>query len=423
MVVSIALHAILLVAALSFVAVTVVVKGDNKFESPQVERPKMPPKKLQVPVKIKKQQRKPKLRQRIVVKSKVRNMPEIKMPEISGIKGGLGAGVGAGLGDAGSVGFSMPEIEVFGVRSKGEKVLLALDTDRLILQDEVGGVPAYTIIKEELKKIIDGFSPTTLFNVAVFEHHVTIMLFPKMMPATRENKAQVAKWLDPLNKSGEGTKTENFGSKTLGPGGTTIADDFDGGELKPVEWPGSSRYWYTPIGIAAKEQADTIFVLTGWWGVQRYLKGEVVWPPEKKKKWEELYQQARQLLAEENKKRAARGEEPKVLRDPAQHIREYFPEKFDSVVWTTPPTYVYTPRDFAKSIQYLQKEYASKSPTTSGLSRKKKNLSVNIIFFARKDGVDEQAPQINSFQQIARLCNGEFRVLAGLEAIKSSASR
>lgn len=45
-VISIALHAILLVAALSFVAVTVVVKGEKKFEAKQVNRPKMPPRKL-----------------------------------------------------------------------------------------------------------------------------------------------------------------------------------------------------------------------------------------------------------------------------------------------------------------------------------------------------------------------------------------
>ncbi|MEN8256077.1 MAG: hypothetical protein ABFR33_11480, partial [Verrucomicrobiota bacterium] len=138
-VVSIALHLILLLIAGTFVAVTVVTKNEKKFEVKQVNRPKMPPKKLQVPVKIKKQKRKPKLRQRIVVKTKVQNMPDIKMPEITGIKGGLGAVGNAGLGDAASIGFNMPEINVFGVRSKGEKVFLALDTDAQIMHDKVGG--------------------------------------------------------------------------------------------------------------------------------------------------------------------------------------------------------------------------------------------------------------------------------------------
>ena len=61
----------------------------------------MEPKKLQVPVKIKKQHRKPKLRQRIVVEAKVQNYPDIQMPEISAVKGGLGE-----AGDAAMGGFS-----------------------------------------------------------------------------------------------------------------------------------------------------------------------------------------------------------------------------------------------------------------------------------------------------------------------------
>ena len=55
-VVSIGVHALLLVLALSFVAVTVIQKEEKKFEAKQVTRPKMPIKKLQVPVNVKKKQ-------------------------------------------------------------------------------------------------------------------------------------------------------------------------------------------------------------------------------------------------------------------------------------------------------------------------------------------------------------------------------
>ncbi len=88
MVVSLAVHAVLLVVALSFVAVTVIKKDDQKFESRQVSRPKMELKKLRVPVKIKKKRPKPRLRKQITVKARANHMPEIKMPEIVGIKGG-----------------------------------------------------------------------------------------------------------------------------------------------------------------------------------------------------------------------------------------------------------------------------------------------------------------------------------------------
>ena len=63
-------------------------------------------KKLQVPVNIKKKKiQKPKLRKRIVVKPKLnQTIPDIKMPEISGVKGGLGNASGGLGGGAGGLG-------------------------------------------------------------------------------------------------------------------------------------------------------------------------------------------------------------------------------------------------------------------------------------------------------------------------------
>jgi hypothetical protein len=82
---SLAIHAILIVAALSFVAVRVIVKDDQTFEAQKINRPRMKLKKLTVPVNIKKKKiQKPKLRKTIVSKPKTRSL-DIKMPEISGV--------------------------------------------------------------------------------------------------------------------------------------------------------------------------------------------------------------------------------------------------------------------------------------------------------------------------------------------------
>jgi len=88
MIVSLVIHAVLILVAISFVAVRVIVKEEPSFEAKRVKRPKMPPKKIQVPVNVKKRKPKPRLRKRIVVNKKT--LTDIKMPEISGIKGGLG---------------------------------------------------------------------------------------------------------------------------------------------------------------------------------------------------------------------------------------------------------------------------------------------------------------------------------------------
>jgi hypothetical protein len=191
--VSLGIHAVLIVVALSFVAVSVIQKEEKVFEAKPVNRPKMQLKKLQVPVNIKKKKmKKPRLRKRIVVQPKMNSsMPDIKMPEISGLKGGLGGGEAGGLGGAGGVGFSMPEINVFGIKGKGEKVFIALDADARMMRDEVGGMRAYTIIKDEVHKIISGLPPTALFNVAVFEHSGGYSLFPSMVSANSVNVARV----------------------------------------------------------------------------------------------------------------------------------------------------------------------------------------------------------------------------------------
>jgi hypothetical protein len=110
MMVSIVIHTIFVVVALSFVAVQVIVREDQTFEAQAVKRPKMKLKKLTVPVNIKKKKiQKPKLRKMIVAKPKNKSM-DLKMPEISGIKGGTGYMDEGGLG---GLGFGM-EMDLFG---------------------------------------------------------------------------------------------------------------------------------------------------------------------------------------------------------------------------------------------------------------------------------------------------------------------
>jgi len=113
--VSLGIHAVLIVVALSFVAVTVINKPEQTFDAVKVKRPKMALKKLQVPVKIKKKKvQQPKLRKRIVSTPKNKSM-DIRMPEISGIKGGMGYMDGGG--GLGGIGFSL-DLNLFG-KNKG----------------------------------------------------------------------------------------------------------------------------------------------------------------------------------------------------------------------------------------------------------------------------------------------------------------
>ena len=69
--VSLAIHGVLILVAVSFVAVRVIIKEEKTFEAKPISRPRLKLKKLTVPVNIKKKKiQKPKLRKTIVSKPK-----------------------------------------------------------------------------------------------------------------------------------------------------------------------------------------------------------------------------------------------------------------------------------------------------------------------------------------------------------------
>jgi hypothetical protein len=207
MVVSLAIHAILIVVALSFVAVTVITKDEKKFEGKEVVRPRQQLKKLKVPVKMNKKKPKPKLRKRLVAKKVNRKVPEFKMPEITGIKGGV-----AGMGDGGgveSIGFTMPEIDFFGAKASGEKVVFVVHFGPATISARGGGEgeTKYTpysrmtglTIRNRLEDLIDGLPDYTLFNVIAYYAGDAWAMEPNLQLATAANKQKVKDWMEPVN--------------------------------------------------------------------------------------------------------------------------------------------------------------------------------------------------------------------------------
>jgi hypothetical protein len=313
----------------------------------------------------------------------------------------------------------MPEIEVFGVKSKGEKVFLILDSREYIMYDEVGGIKGYTIIKEELSRIIDSLPPTTLFNIAVFDVGSRYVLFPSMVPANQANVAKIGKWLEPLNKVTKGMKANDFGPKTLGPGGHRIVEDLKVGKIQ------KNRSWYPPVAEAMKQQADTVFLLTSIFGWQLDWGDYMPMGSAAEKKYEECYQKALKLLEEDNRIRLAKGEGPRVINKESrwEMNKAYFP---DVEFPHREVKYWYTPRDFQNAFNTIRKKYEpSTGQLSSGLKKKKKNaFSLNIIeFIPEKDGGEFQYRydrSIPKYKALANRLNGQFRTVKGLEGIKSS---
>ncbi len=433
-VISLGIHALFFIIAITFVAVTVITREEQKFEAKPVNRPKMQLKKLQVPVEVKKKkQQKPKLRKRIVVKPKMnQNMPDIKMPEISGVKGGLGSAGAGGLGGGGGVGFSMPEIEIFGIKGKGEKIVLVLDGGADMMRDKIGGIEAYTIIKEELIRIVEELPPTALFNVIVFDWDRDALAFPNLVPASDTNVQKLKGWLTPLNAVKRGMGDSDWGIKTIGPGGVENREKLVAGKFKFPSKVGATddnaeidvRAWYRPAMQAHKMGADTIFILSDGWDLQRVPTGKAKSREEWDKtaagqKWAESHRKGLKMLDEDNKQRAAAGKPPKVLPRNEWAINgEYFPdiEKPPSPEW-----YYYEAKDFAEAFLLIRSEYAKDSmPSKSGISDKKKtkmDFSFNVIQFVEQGSSANQDD--SKFTKLTALCKGDYKTIAGLEEIKS----
>jgi hypothetical protein len=215
--ISIGIHAIIILIAVSFVAVTVIQKDDVTFEAKPVNRPQMKLKKLQLPVKVKKDKPKPKLRKRVVVKNLQHKTPEFKMPEITGVKGGLG-NIGDGAGGMDSIGFSMPELNFFGAKAKGEKVVFVVHFGTATVSaGSVNGNTTYTpfsrmtglTIRNRLEDLVDTLPEYTLFNVIAYWARDAWAMEPTMQLATPVNKQKVKDWMEPVNPL-EGKYTHCF---------------------------------------------------------------------------------------------------------------------------------------------------------------------------------------------------------------------
>ena len=153
---SVLIHVALFLLAGMLVVFTVVKKDEKKFEPPKaVERPKMKLKKPKVKVR---KTSKPKPTTRIVTKMNRSSMPDIQLPEMSGMETGLGGGMG---------GFDlMPDlgdISVFGsgqsIGNDFEGVLYDLKRDRQGRNIAMGEEQFKQVLRDFIK---EGWKPSVL---------------------------------------------------------------------------------------------------------------------------------------------------------------------------------------------------------------------------------------------------------------------
>lgn len=293
--ISLGIHASLILVAVSFVAVTVIQKEDKQFVVKKVNRPSQKLRKLQVPVQVKKEKPKPKLRKRVVVKNVRRKTPEFKMPEITGVKGGIGNSGGDG-GGMESIGFSMPEMNFLGAKARGDKVVFVVHFGPAPISgggEGGNGTPFSRMtgltIRNRLEDLVDSLPEYTLFNVIAYWAVDAWAMEPTMQLATAANKQKVKDWMKPANPL-IGKYSHCFANKpqSINSARNNYPTKVDKLPSYATEWafpyrvpselekkyavdaPEGIKHWGRGVAWAILEQKpDTIFVLTtnyidGW---------------------------------------------------------------------------------------------------------------------------------------------------------------
>ena len=101
--------------------------------------------------------------------------------------GGLGTGLGRGT-DSGGLGLGTSTVSFFGIQASGERIAFIIDLSRSMVEDDKGGLNGITVLKDELKKMVENLNDGTFFNLLFFDDHVDLFQ-PKLVvakPATKK---------------------------------------------------------------------------------------------------------------------------------------------------------------------------------------------------------------------------------------------
>ena len=246
---------VLLITFGSVIVTQSIIMDENKFDAPPTIE-KVDQVRKETRVRVQQQQKKTqKLTRRIsITNPQNTNLPQVNItlpPTMS---------MGAAINTISNIDIVTTTVNIGGIKSKTEKVLICIDTGKYLMTDERGGLDTYKAIREDIKKLVNNLPPTVLFNLMAFttEYGTAINMFqPTLVAATSANKKMACDWVEPLNAS----------LSRLGPGGNNY-------KLKYpfLPQPPDSNHYHQGVSniyriyqAALEQGADTIYMLTTSW--------------------------------------------------------------------------------------------------------------------------------------------------------------
>ena len=436
-----------LLIALSGYIVSQSIIEEQKFEAPPtVEKVQNAQKEHKV--RVERQQKKSrKMTKRIQIANPQNiNAPQINVtvPAATSIGGGISTISEKGMTDGMKI--NVTTVDIGGIKSKTEKVLICIDAGPYLMNDERGGLDTYRVIREDIKRLVNNLPSTVLFNLMAYDisHGARMSLFQSnLVAATQFNKKIACDWIEPINASLE----------KIGVQGKQVQLKYEFLKQPPAVH-GYNPYisnCYRVYQAALEQGADTIYILATDWvdpdrikmpwtdsetnsyrrQMERYEqqlergRKQAGWTEEKQQEYDtanaralqEGIKKARDWIQKENAMRKAKGV-PLYTGTPSQAMRE---NKFYKQPQPAPP-----------SVKGLKRPVATfKSYGRAGLfkfynqlfkevyfDKKMKPPVVHMIVFRGKN--EEWTPAQNKVVRQFTNANmgGRSRVLKGLKSVK-----
>lgn len=418
-------------------------------ETPE-EAPPPPPVKVEVKPQKPKQVLAPKLKLRPVDTIAVADV-NVELPDMQQnftVSSGLGAGSlkisGGSLfsGASGALKLGMSEVNVFGLKSKAERILFIIDSSRRMLTDSKGGLYSYKIIKDKVTELISNLAPGTLFNVILAGDQNKSLLFrPKLVSSGMENQVALIKWFAKINVDASKVGIAHLGAEKRVLTSFVDSDIVAKGLMTDGWlWPENQSIYFAQLAL--EMNADSIFHIcsqhNGFHGTYR-LSNEREQARNKKHKarvaqssqWKKLMaaheaeipimqKRIDAALAKQNAARKKKGLPPRILRSTDL---EFAAEEL-GFEWNNPKPKLET---FVSNLTASHPIKASEMKSHLGqvvrelYTKKKKRIpSIHILLLLAGDH-EISADQEKDIKEFTRTFKGKLRVVKGLNEIKAAA--
>ena len=364
---------------------------------------------------------------------------------------GAGAGFNTGLGGSGGTGAGFMSMSFLGVTNQRvSKVVFAVDVSLDLMDIKKGGFQAFTIIRDEIMRLVSTLSPSTEFDVVLFERGGVRQFSDKLMPGTVENKTKFFAWIKPVNSN-----MDNLGVRSavgsvpwqkVVPPNIGIDPDY-----RPA-------WWISPVHAALQLKPDAVFLITGsagygWLEISdaEFAKRKEAYEKADKQMVEDLkkmkldpdevvkarnaaFGKARNELNTINRELETKGKDPFIIVDSlriispdflaAIHKAGYPNFKVDLTGWSNPdgkPLWIRMGSPNKASAASLDDAQKYLSRIQSAFVRQ--TASLNIFYFVGPEYKPDAAS--DAFTKTARRYNGKFEILTTerLKQIQAAAEK